>query len=145
MSAGTDVDALASRSWRSRRGGVVQIAEFWRIHIRRKNINPCTGAARKITPIGTIIWVIVIPVVIVHVYRQGPLVHIAETGGGVSLLPGLVQGRQQHRRQDADNGNDDKQLNECESLPGLPFQPNLSHLAHRRTLLSTLGRDDLAR
>src|SRR6267154_209192 len=88
MSAGANVDALGARP----RGfaGVVQVAEFRRIYIRRKNINPCAGTARKITTVGAIVGVVFVPVVIVHIHRQCPLVHVAETSGSVGLLPGLV-------------------------------------------------------
>jgi hypothetical protein len=61
-------------------------------------------------------------VIQVHRLRQPPLLQVADAGGPPGFFLGPSQGRQEHRRKNADNGNHDEQFDQCESaLPGWLF------------------------
>ena len=50
----------------------------------------------------------------VHEHGGGDLLELRGAGDLACLLAGLRQGRQQHGRQDGDDGDDDEQLNQGE-------------------------------
>ena len=56
-------------------------------------------------------------VVRIHSPNDAPLLEIGFAVGHVGLRFGAGQSRQEHGRQNGDNGDDDQQFDECESPP----------------------------
>ena len=92
-------------------------------HIRRyasvsmKIAGPCVGAGRFLFGRRDFeIGHIVIRIVHIHLARQTELPHVAETVRRIGHFLRLAQGRQQHPRQDRDDGDHHQQFDQCELL-----------------------------